>query len=946
MLGEKAHYMPDRLGEKYGKALNGGSTAFIKSQTPRPGAMSDALNLKSAEQQPALGTIKWDPDLGALCASRVSQTNDVHSVQSIWPECLPHVTLCFERYEFQAKHFGISWPSPIEMVVRSLAQGPSFTELWGKAWKDSRFNMLLNFESIAPDDIHARVIQMESYDKVFSPFFLPFWEEDCDDWKYMFGGKPEHVDENMLERITMKCAAYASKYVPDSFKENPLHIYRPTASNGFDGVDTTVQEWELEYDDPVMDYDSPYMIAKRSIARKRPTEVRDIGILTPGSIRSHRRFMSVLQLIASKLPNCPHGKSQDYVKSLVRKIGSGTDYFFMRDYTKSGMTVPHEVIEAVMSGIFQDDDELRNLSVNFYKKGVVLIEENGQTSFRHPDTGVPLGLWVEGYTILQYAIHDIIMQELGPGMGRIMHSATNDDMVVGFSNLETRESYMALDVSWNSGIGMAVKFAKSGSSDHSFMYCEEYWRESKLLSKTSLFVLGILGAKYAVNIVHAKELCHSILLCSPHVEEVHKTALSEVQARWGWEFSEQEHGWPFLFGGWLPQIINGVDHSIEWFDGDFIAGAAYWSSRIRNYKRTKLDDLPHLTIGRKLEIQLLREPEKPTLWADLIPYLGDKKTLKAHFGRLPPKALEKRWNLLLKARAERFESYITGQQSMPVVREKWYARHPNSVILKWMPGVVTSSSTEMIKNPRIGLRETGGQGMLFHMRCLGYISCRLSRDFLQLTMTEQKFLSRGWTKELQYETLPLPIDGCGEEIIGTFYSDLEGFYSRTGLSVVSVLGNPPVHCTRFWSDVPMIPLSDVFRLLYNFRMYGMIWHSDFAKAHVARVLGKAFNIPHEPWGMLCVDEVTADEQEFLDVLRNSAPDLLSKEEVDSVIKTMAGRIVPAFTKSSADEPHDSLFGSYYGTAPTGNSEAANEEPEADSWQLPDDGYDIWESLGA
>jgi hypothetical protein len=941
-----ALYMPPRLNSKYRAEPLEAHSNFIKSQPAQPTAQFGMTHSgHMAPSQEAMGTIKWDEDLGALAASRLSLTQDIDTVKETFPAAYSQAKLMLERFTFQQSHYNVKKPRPIDMVIHSLARGPSFTDQWGKAWKDSRFDMM-DFESIAPIEVHGHSVQMDTYDSVYSPYFFIFWEEECDDWKYMFAGVPAPCDPDILERLKQTCSSLASRYLKEGdLHLPPEHVYRPVASSGFDGLDDCPPEWELEYDQPLSDDFSPYMVAYRSIARKRPTEVRDIGVLTPGSLKCHRSFMLPLQRLVSRIPSCPHGRSVNFVKGLVSSFGSKNEYFFMRDYTKSGMTIPHQVIRAVFEGIYEDEPELMHRAISFYEKGVVMVDDDlGGKVFRKPQTGVPLGLFVEGYTILQYAIHEMVCQDLNMTPDQTgMFSATNDDMLFGSPYRHIVESYMDSDNVINSGLRMLVKFAKSGLSRDSFVYCEEYWKGGTM-SKTSLFSLGILGAKYAVNIVHAKDLVNSLMQAAPSIEQVHLDAMREVQTHWGWEFSEQEWNWPYVFGGWNPQFLEGVDHSLDWYSGDFESVCAYWAARIKFYKKTELDEEPHLSLGRKIGIRLISEPENPRYWVDLVPLLGSKKTLKMHFGRLPPKAMTKRYNLIMKSRQERFQDMRNGTIEAPWILDGWYERHPNSVIREGMPNVVIAGEGDLIPRPKLGLSTQGLVGNLINMQAMGYITFAYPGAESQISKTEGMFFCHGVTKELNLKVIPIPRCGIAPDIFRLVPSDLMGFYERTGKFVVTLTGLDTFDFTRWWRFCPLLTCAQVRRIMNYFRSQNQEVSTYLLEFFQAQILHLQPNeMPEPSWWDQSETQAKALDS-FLGKWKDQAPDILDDEGLQKILRDVATRMVPHwFDDHNRDVLHiadvnESIF--------LGGTSHETENIPDDGWQLPDEGYDIWESLEA
>jgi len=420
--------------------------------------------------------------------------------------------------------------------------------------------------------------------------------------------------------------------------------------------------------------------------------------------------------------------------------------------------------------------------------------------------------------------------------------------------------------------------------------------------------------------------------------------MREVQSFWGWEFTEQEWNWPFLFGGWNPQFIEGVDHSLEWYTGDFISNCTYWASRIKYYKKTELDELPHLSLGRRVGIQLVHEPENPRYWIDLVPLLGTRKTLKMHFGRLPPKAVTKRYNLIMKARQERFQDMIDGTSEAPWVLEGWYERHPNSIIVKGMPGVVTVSEGDLIPRPKLGLSTQGLVGNLINMQAMGYIRFAFPGSETQVSRTEGMFFCHGVTKELNLKIMPIPRSGIAPDIFRLVPADLMGFYERTGEFVVTLTGLDAFDFTRWWRYCPLLTCAQVRRIMNYFRSENKPVDIRLLEIFQRHILHLAIDdLPEPSWWDQSESQFRARDQ-FLQQWKEQAPDILDDEGIQKILRDVATRMVPHWFDDHnrdvlqvADVNESYFFG--------GNSSENDNIPD-DGWQLPDEGYDIWESLEA
>jgi hypothetical protein len=485
----------------------------------------------------------------------------------------------------------------------------------------------------------------------------------------------------------------------------------------------------------------------------------------------------------------------------------------MRDYTKSGMTIPHSVQAAVLKGFFRRRPEMGQSAARFFKEQQLYFKlPDGSWELKRPDTGSPLGMFVEGYTIFQYALHNLNLSQISAPGSHFQFSATNDDMVLGGNDPDEIEEYNLADERNNSALGMSYKDTKSGVSHYRFVYCEEYWNGEELDPKSSLFAVTMIGAKHCTTTFHAKEYCHAIMLAAERETPAITNALHEIQSYWGYEFHEDEFWWPYLFGGWLPQIKKGIDYSIEWYNGDLKASAGYWANQLSLRKKGQLSDVPHLTIGRKLGIKLLKEPEDPSIWLDLVPLLGSKRALEYHYrtGSSNPRSVLKEYLLLGKLRRERYSKMIAGKWDIPSVYDKYWLRHPNSVFLDAMPGVVTEPALSRVTTPRLGVRERGFIPALVRMRALGFVDFD---GFKTVSRTSVLLAEKGVTQPLQYKYLPVGHSGVSTAILSTYFKGYLAFYERTGRVIVSMSGDDaPLPESRLWPYMPVSSLLTVHRM--------------------------------------------------------------------------------------------------------------------------------------
>jgi hypothetical protein len=675
-------------------------------------------------------------------------------------------------------------------------------------WKEARF-IWCGTERLEPvPDNKSGYVDFKDYDSCYPPFFFIFWEDEVDDYKYMFMGKPQS-DADTLEQLRLQMAQLSEELLPSGDFTTPDDvIWKPSSSNAYVGEGKTKPEWEVEYDDPDSDNIGNHLNYLRGQAMKRPSEVRDIGTHTVESLRLHRKMMYPMQVACRKIRGCPYGKDQSYVRKVVEFIGNKCHYYYMRDYTKSGMTMPSDVRDAIIMGFFDRDKALGRQYCKAFNNQVLLLSRDSCYGQR-PNTGTPLGMFVEGFTLMSYAIHNIIVRSMG-GNHKLYHSGTNDDVIVGSPNKESIQAYTNADVDIQRDLGMWVKPTKSGITEEKFIYCEEYWDGDFIISKTVLPALAIIGAKYAINVVHAKELVNSILLSLPYFSSQVKAAIREVQTSYDYEFSDQEYQWPYLFGGWYPTYRDGLDCSIEYHNGDSIQEAAYWAARQEPKKCKTLQESPSLSYGRKLNLTLVKRPEVESFMVPLLPIFGTKKALKDHYTLTSrrPGALVVHYNRKYAMRANFFRNILSGKQGVEPLRHEWLVRHPNSVIVKGLPGV-RYAPIEFWHTPSIGLETAKRQDILSIMRHLGYIDFPSAS---KIPKSVVKLYHMGFIENVSYERIGIAKEGVSYAMLKTTLKGLRKFNLEHNLTIKSVTEDDMiVPLTEYWNKINA-PMSWLIRI--------------------------------------------------------------------------------------------------------------------------------------
>jgi hypothetical protein len=281
-----------------------------------------------------------------------------------------------------------------------------------------------------------------------------------------------------------------------------------------------------------------------------------------------------------------------------------------------------------------------------------------------------------------------------------------------------------------------------------------------------------------------------------------------VQSCFSYEFTPNEIDWPYIFGGWLPQYKSGIDYSIEWFDGDMIAAAAYWAAREDIHVPKMYDDFSHMTMGRALEVSLLDIPKgyNPN-FVDLVTLFGNKETLQRHYLRasISPKAVAREYAGLAKKRIRTFEAFVQGRKEIPPVLDNWLVRHPNSYIPLYLPGV-QFGEVEKVSKYSSGLPHNQYLPKLLFMQKKGIIAVRGN---MGLRPTHIHFMSMGFSSSIDGETFYVPPQGLSEWVLRTLPRGLHKLYEEHHVTI-SLLNDDDrtVKCSALWVNGNAVNLVD------------------------------------------------------------------------------------------------------------------------------------------
>jgi hypothetical protein len=388
-------------------------------------------------------------------------------------------------------------------------------------------------------------------------------------------------------------------------------------------------------------------------------------------------------------------------------------------------------------------------------------------------------------------------------------------MIVGFKDSKDALFYQEIDQYVNNKLQMYYKDTKSGLTKGRFVYCEVYFIDTETIEKEHYHPVTLVGAKYAANIVQAKDYVYSTYMSAGRSSPLLNMALRDVIAHWGHEFDEQEKNWPYLFGGWLPCLIDGLDHSIEWYDKseDFLASCAYWAARESINKKITLSENGTMALARKHGLKLLSEPEDISLLVDLIPLFGTKRTLEHHYRRATRRASDSvnEYNKLLAKRKKAFVSYSTGKKDIPSVYVGYLDRHPGTWIPERLPGLVLAPVIRVVKKPEFGMSNINFETSIAYLRSLGVVDAT-SIGSGRVSTTRLRFLKWGISDDHPGNLL-VPLGGCGAKQLKGHFKGISNLWERTGKTIQTYGdADPIIPMTEVWNYSNHCSLVDIIRV--------------------------------------------------------------------------------------------------------------------------------------
>jgi len=584
--------------------------------------------------QPYLRPIRWDLHKSHVVAGILSECEGIPCVGMIdkalrrakYPRLRPHLVKLRDDlmdWEVHACKYAMS---SFDIIQQSLIKGPDFFDYYKKEKRKAMYRGIGACDPVSGAYIHGQPNSdyWSGPDSWFDMRYSIFWDLTSDDHKYMFYEGTEDLlcDDGLLGTFRVSLSAV----LPDSatIVEDVFDQYKTGSAKSFRPEEPDRKrdpEWLQLYGEYLPKDEYAMAKVKGVLIPKCAGETRDGVTMPPGTKRLLTKVGKAISQLIGRGPyrkRHPTGMEYSEVHGKLEHLSCKYGWFLCNDFEKIGLTLPTYVIVATLSECYQITEYQPFLeAIKLFKE----LEYHNDTEYLTILRGYCLGLFNEGMTLVQLALHHMSCSEIG-----VDHDGMflNDDAVVGFETKEDAMEYAIVDNSTCLALGIPRKDSKSFLSKGHFVFCEEYFSD-RYLPKNVLRSCAYNCCFYMPTIRMAKELYSSIAM---NMGSDENKLLSLVEF-WGYEFYEDEHLYPFEFGGWHHAFIEGYNIAANLYDNNFYCYWAYKAIRQKIKHKGKIGKMPTQPLGRAVDAQV-GIPDEELLHDPLIgleDIFGDKKAI-------------------------------------------------------------------------------------------------------------------------------------------------------------------------------------------------------------------------------------------------------------------------------------------------------------------------------
>jgi hypothetical protein len=625
-------------------------------------------------------------------------------------------------------------PGAKDIILRSLTLGPDFFSEYKKDRRDAMYHGVGAYDPITGERMYKPDPDYWSGpDSWFDMRFTIFWELESDDHKYMFS---EGSEEAITDLEYMESFSFAVlSVIPNdiSIEEDVLGTYYPGSAKSYDPSvpdKKRVPEWLECYGEDYLDDGPPIPKVKGVQIPKCAGETRDGVTIPPTTKRLLTKVGKAISQLIRKGPYSkrhPTGMTYDQVKGKLSHLDQKYAWFLCLDFEKIGISLPIPIIIATLEACYEVT------GYDPFQEAIELfrgMEYHNGSEYAKVLRGYCLGLFNEGMTLVQLALHYLVCEEISADRDGMF---LNDDGVVAFTTQDEAMAYAEADSTTCLALGIPRKDEKSFLARGFFVFCEEYYNEG-LLPKKTVRDCAYNSCYYVSNIRVAKELFSSISL-SMGLDEDKLAPLIEY---WGYELYEDEYLSPYEFGGWYHFISQGVNVCLTYYDRSFDMYWGYHAISQRLAHKGKVGKKPTQPLSRiinalKIEPDDEIDHEAKIKLEDLF---GDRRAIAFYRGQTDTGRDNHQFFHRIKARRvkEFFDKHrreippddlsllLTSKGYIPDLRSVKLSNHEELIFSKWERSEECSiSNAELV----LSLRKIGAD---YNHPSLNHITPEMAKD--------------------------------------------------------------------------------------------------------------------------------------------------------------------------------------------------------------------------
>lgn len=410
------------------------------------------------------------------------------------------------------------------------------------------------------EDIPAYIFK--DIGQIFNYNYLPFWEEEVDDYKYGF------LPVNQTDRMLVKFRDVIRDILPDDVSViNKREILLESSGSGClvkerNGIFKKSKKFlQKQFTN---DFSKSIGTCLRTVVPVGPQSWRDTVMLTTNASNKVTYIDRQLMEVLKKLPMHIHLKSNRDIRRRISKFGKKYHFFVHRDMKKEGITKPRTLLKIMLEELNRKYPEMEAFhDTDFYEDFQLMVDHE----IKSPERGHGLGMANSLTTLMNIAIYLISIglddDDLEPIQEEASSLSLNDDFVAGFETEEDSYAYQDRELRVMTELDILFAPKKSFCSYEKFVIAEEYWPRplSRKESYKRAEVLNVLGC---TNIVHAKALTNSLV--SIETIDYWDVYKEEIISYWGYEFFPEEYKYPFRAGGWVTYNYAGVCLDLQVLD--------------------------------------------------------------------------------------------------------------------------------------------------------------------------------------------------------------------------------------------------------------------------------------------------------------------------------------------------------------------------------------------